>query len=363
MEVFISWSGRRGEFIANCIADMLEQVNHQLRSYVSARVRAGDDWRSVLNDKLNNADAAVIVVTPESRESDWLHYEAGALRFGNPARPVIPLCFELGTNELSGPISQFQARAFDAANMLEVSRQLNAMLPSAMQRDDTQISRTFGNVWNSEFVAKLPDLSSMRLNYDETFKALLDGLSSAGCGEVVFTSTYRFDSGFEDWQLYDTVFRHAQRRLWVLGRKNRKVFDKSFKWFFERASKNDALRESLRFLFLSPEAPAQFISAAHKDADFVQQLQTSISTAASRLSSSGLEPGAHCRTYQALRNYHVVVCDDAVLYAPVNLDAGGQAASLTGGSFQVADATTAPGMHLIKMVDDLWERSATLKST
>lgn len=361
MEVFISWSGKRGEFIANCIADILEQVNYQIRSYVSARVRAGDDWRNVLNEKLNKADAAIIVVTPESRESDWLHYETGALRFGNPKRPVMPLCFELNTGDLSGPISQFQGRVFDAANMLEVARQLNAMLPDGARRDDAQIARTFGNVWNSEFVAKLPDLSSMRLNYDETFKALLDGLSSAGCGEVVFTSSYRFDGGFEDWQLYDTVFRHAQKRLWVLGRKNRKVFDKSFRWFFEQASKNDVLRENLRFLFLSPQAPVQFISAAHKDSDFTQQLQSSISNAASRLTSVGLNPGALCRTYQALRNYHVIVCDDAVLYAPVNLDGDGQAASLTGSSFQVVDASSAPGVQLVAMVEDLWARSAALK--
>ena len=200
----------------------------------------------------------------------------------------------------------------------------------------------------------------MRLSYDDSFRELLESLATNGCGEVKFSSSYQFDTGFEDWQLYESVFRHARERLWVLGRKNRKAFDKSFKWFFGSMANDEEAKRDVRFMFLSPQAPPEILNSAHKDDDFSEQLLTSIGKAAARIEESGLSADEHFRFYSAVRNYHVVVCDDSVLFSPVNLDHDGKAESLTRSPFQVVDADSENGRTLIGQLESIWANGKRL---
>ena len=355
MEIFISWSGSRGKYLADCLVRILDEVNHNLKPWVSDRLAAGKEWLSELNDKLATCDVGLVIVTPESRKSEWLHYEAGSLKKADPDKLIIPLCFELGLDEVSDPMSQLQSRIFDESNLLDVCKQLNSLLPEEARREEILIIQKFERIWKEHFLDALPGLSNIRLSYDDSFRELLDSLSSNGCGEVKFASSYQFDTGFEDWQLYESVFRHARERVWVLGRKNRKAFDKSFKWFFEDIADDSTPNKDVRFMFLSPTAPLDIIRSAHKDNDFKNQLKSSIQQASGRLESAGLNVDQYVRFYSAIRNYHIIVCDDSVLYSPVKLDLDGKAEGLTRSPFQVTDASSEFGKDLIELVDSIWK--------
>ena len=366
MEVFISWSGERGKFLADIISNILDRSNHAIRPWVSQRIEPGGEWLRELNSKLEQAAAAIIIVTPEGRRSEWLHFEAGALRQGKTEsgaeRLVIPLCFELGTHEISSPLSQLQSRIFDHDAVLEIVLKFNGMLPDQVRRHPGNIQKTFDTTWKEEFLDRLPELSAIRLSYDESFGSLLESLTNIGCGERKYTNSYQFDTGFEDWQLYDLVFRHARERLWILGRKNRKVFDKSHNEFFAGLVGRPEFRSNVRFMFLSPAADHDVISTAHKDDDFPEQLQQSLRGAHRRLSEFGLNADELCRFYKTMRNYHVVVCDNAVLYAPVLQDADGRAESLTKSGFEVTDFETETGAKLIRLLDLVWQNGEPFSS-
>lgn len=354
MDIFISWSGNRGRYLADCLVKILDEVNHNLKPWVSDRLAAGKEWLAELNDKLAVCDVGLVIITPESRKSEWLHYEAGSLKKADAHKLIIPLCFELGLDEVTDPMSQLQSRIFDESNLLDVCKQLNRLLPEDARRDELLIIQKFQRIWKEHFLEALPGLSNVRLSYDDSFRELLDSLSTNGCGEVKFASTYQFDTGFEDWQLYESVFRHAKERVWVLGRKNRKAFDKSFKWFFEDVANENTFKKDVRFMFLSPSAPMEIIQSAHQDEDFQDQLASSIKQAKSRLDMMNLSVDSYFRFYSAIRNYHIIVCDESVLYAPVKLDLDGKAESLTRAPFQVIDASSEYGKELVEQVGTIW---------
>lgn len=357
MKVFISWSGERGNYIADCLSRMLSSVNFRIETWVSTKLQPGAEWSQELNNELRAADVGIFIVTPEGLQSKWVNYEAGFLRSSiGPNGHIIPVCFEVGTDELTdSPLSQFQAAAFDAENIRALMKQLNELVPDpADRRRSEDIDRTFESIWQQEFLSHLNKIEKIPLSYNYNFQALLQSLSYAGLGEVKFTNSYLFESGFEDWSLYEAIFKQAKKRLWVLGRKNRKSFDKSFKWFFETLDKDSPLIKDLRFMFLSPDAGERVISKAHQDADFPEQLARSIQHGRKRIEEFGLSADDHFRFYRSARNHHIIVCDDAVLFSPINLDKDGRAESITNSKFQIVDSGSSIGKDFIEQCEMVW---------
>ena len=58
---------------------------------------------------LDESDFGILCVTRENLEAPWLHFEAGALSKSLEEGRVVPYLFELNPEELTGPLSQFQA--------------------------------------------------------------------------------------------------------------------------------------------------------------------------------------------------------------------------------------------------------------
>ena len=112
-------------------------------------------------------------------------------------------------------------------------------------------------------------------------------------------------------------------------------------------------------MFLSPEAPMDIIKTAHQDGDFQDQLSVSIKQAKSRLDDMNLSVDDYFRFYSAIRNYHIIVCDDSVLYAPVKLDLDGKAKSLTRTPFHVIDIDSEYGTELVGQVESIWANGKT----
>jgi hypothetical protein len=104
----------------------------------------GARWRSEIEEKLNVAQAGIIVLTPDSLSSSWLLFEAGALSKKNER--VYTYLVDLP--ELGDPLAQFQRTKSEKLDTLAMVKGINSQLPKPIEEE--RVSRAFEHNW-SEF--------------------------------------------------------------------------------------------------------------------------------------------------------------------------------------------------------------------
>ena len=359
VSLFVSWSGDRSRRIAEAISDWVVAVLPTCpRPWVSTRLDKGVRWSVLVGQRLSDADFGIVCVTPENLTSPWLLFESGALSKAVGDVRVCPLLFGLSAEELDGPLSQFQAALFDEADLLLLASTINSLLgPDALAT--AEIERAHAQHWPAlheqlQAIEQEPIAPAAG-----AFDGVLQALSRHGLPEPL-GSQVTFTSGFESHGLYSSVMEAASSRLWIFGRKNRKVFDKEHSDFYRdlKARVDDGF--DFRVLFLDPLAPAHILQSAHRDADFSSQLARCVASAKEVLEAAGLDPAQHCRTYAVHRTVGVVVCDEAALLSPIHLDEHGNVKGLTKASFSVAPASSDIGAEWVQAFESLWSVAAPL---
>lgn len=136
MKVFISWSGTRSKELANALKDWLPIVLQYIEPFVSDKdISAGERWAQKIAGELENSNFGIICVTPENLTSEWILFEAGALSKSMQDGKVIPLLFGLELSDLSGPLSQFQAKKFDQNGLMEAVQAINSIAETKASED------------------------------------------------------------------------------------------------------------------------------------------------------------------------------------------------------------------------------------
>jgi hypothetical protein len=78
-------------------------------------IKAGEDWLERIIDRLRNCTVVVALITPNSTESPWVHYEVGLADAGRPV--VIPVTARGGRlSELPAPLGRRQGRNLASAD-------------------------------------------------------------------------------------------------------------------------------------------------------------------------------------------------------------------------------------------------------
>jgi hypothetical protein len=76
-------------------------------------IGSGVRWGDALADSLEETNYGILCVTRENQDAPWLAFEAGALAKSVKRAKVIPLCMDLPTSDLTGPLKTFQGRCLD----------------------------------------------------------------------------------------------------------------------------------------------------------------------------------------------------------------------------------------------------------
>jgi hypothetical protein len=80
LNVFIGWSGRKSFPVAEKLAVWLKEVIPNIETWMSEELSPGTvAWFSDLNERLRQADFAVICVNPDNWDNPWLSYEPGVV--------------------------------------------------------------------------------------------------------------------------------------------------------------------------------------------------------------------------------------------------------------------------------------------
>jgi hypothetical protein len=322
---------------------------------MSQQIEPGTKWSQVVGDKLGTARLGILCITPENADAPWLVFEAGALsnRFGDAH--VVPLLFDMRPADLRGPLSQFQAVTFGRETMLTLARTTNNLLGRQKVPDDV-LKKAASHEWRQ--LAALVEKASALPIEGATLPQVLKALRKRGLPEPSEGRTLNFDEGFESHKLYEALFSQAKKRLYIFGRKNRKVFDKEHDDFFAALSARVAQGLDFRCLFLSPAAPKNVVEGAHADPQFATDLKLCITHARERLNKHNLSAAQFCRMYKVHRPHALVVIDELVLFAPTGVDSDGKAKPMTKAPFKLVDSTDSFGKELVETFAAVWDNGS-----
>ena len=356
MDIFISWSGKRSHALAIALREWVPRVIQSLKPWISDyELNKGIRWSDEIGKALSKYSIGLICVTPENQNSPWLLFEAGALSKQMEYAKICPILLGMKASDLKGPLNQFQSTIVTKTDMLNLCKSLNIYLGES-KLSDSILQEQFDEKW-AKFEELLNSyLSEVNIQIDsEDLPSILDALIKKGLPEPVLGRTANFESGFESHLLYEAVLNIAQKRIYIFGRKNRKLFDKEHGEFFQNLKKKIEQGFEFKCLFLDPNSPQYILSLAHQDSDFPIQLDSCIKNAVKICKQSNVEPNKVCRTYKIHRQFSIVIVDNAVLYTPIETYCDGRAIKLTKCPFSIIGAELPNGKRLINIFNSAWD--------
>jgi len=126
MKVFISWSGDRSKQLAEVIHWWLQHVLQFTKPFFSPEdIGKGRRWTNEISKELGESKIGIIAMTEENLTSPWIMFEAGAIAKVVDESLVCPIVFGIKTTDLVGPLRDFQAIAFNKAEVRKLLVTIN----------------------------------------------------------------------------------------------------------------------------------------------------------------------------------------------------------------------------------------------
>ena len=172
MKIFISWSGDRSKGVASALKQWLPDVFQGLDVWMSDQnIQAGTNWGIELGQALRGCSLGIICLTPESLQSRWLTFEAGALSTAITGSRVIPYRFQLRSSDISPPLSQFQDVSADEDGTYRLVRSINDALNGHLK--DEALLKGFQKWW-PDLKAQLDAIQVMERSEIRSDRELLE---------------------------------------------------------------------------------------------------------------------------------------------------------------------------------------------
>lgn len=148
MQVFLSWSGERSEYIAETLRDWIPNVLQFVEPWLSSQdIGKGTRWNKELSDRLEEIDFGIVCLTPENLDAPWILFEAGALSKSLDKARVCPLLYELKPTDVEPPLSQFQLTTIDKLECKSLIHSINkAADQESLARD--RVDASFDKWWD-----------------------------------------------------------------------------------------------------------------------------------------------------------------------------------------------------------------------
>lgn len=133
MKIFMSWSGDQSRLIAEQFRSFLTKIIQQSQPYISSKdIDLGSVWSHSILKEATERRFGLIFITPENKQSPWIHYEAGCLIKDLEKDRVVPILFGLRKEDIAPPISMFQMIEFSKESSLNLLKQINEGTPNPL---------------------------------------------------------------------------------------------------------------------------------------------------------------------------------------------------------------------------------------
>ncbi|MBV8277226.1 MAG: toll/interleukin-1 receptor domain-containing protein [Verrucomicrobia bacterium] len=147
MKIFISWSGEKARKVALALKAFLQDVNQRIIAWLSdTDISAGGRWNVELGTQLETTNYGIICVTQESLASPWVLFESGALSKSVSGGRVCPYLIDVTRGQVSGPLSQFQAKEANREQSWQMLESINLSMGQEALSED-RLTKYFDTFW------------------------------------------------------------------------------------------------------------------------------------------------------------------------------------------------------------------------
>lgn len=365
--IFLSWSKELSLKLAKRTASLLEDVfeTDDIFWISTKGIENGEFISSSIKEGLNKCDNAILFLTIDNINNPWINFEAGAIAYKSSNAHIWPFAFNLDLNgDFSySPFASRQATKFNKEDILKL---LNAIYK--VEKDCISISKEKVDENMSLHIDKYildvtniissMTISDLKENLYDIRPLICDALST----KCVEGKVHLYEKGFETHDFYDFILKNAKKRLWIFGRKNKKLFDSSHRNELENLfSKVKHNNLDLKVLFFDKGADQKVLDMQQKKSHFLGALETSINDAFDAFEENDLDFNDYCRFYSVIRNEAIIVMDNFVLYTHVLYSSDGKPKHLTGSSFFVLRIDNEIAEYYLNIFMDTYNSASILK--
>jgi hypothetical protein len=148
MHVFICWSGKASNNIAEALKTFLEDTIQGVKPFLSSEsIQKGGRWLAEVGGQLSQCNFGILCLTRENLNSRWMLFEAGALSKDHVEGRVTALLTGIEASDVEAPLSQFQHTGMDRTDILKLLTTINSLVPETSRRTDAQLMRAFDKSW------------------------------------------------------------------------------------------------------------------------------------------------------------------------------------------------------------------------
>lgn len=147
--VFISWSGERGKWVASALHDWLPVVIQNAKPWMSAvNIDPGSRALAEVAGHLHGIKVGIVCLTPESLRAPWILYESGALSktIDDKTRLCTYLLGGLQPSDVEYPLGMFQATYPHQDGTRRIAHTINKAV-NEHPIPDKNIDRMFDKMW------------------------------------------------------------------------------------------------------------------------------------------------------------------------------------------------------------------------
>src|SRR5437588_232802 len=121
MNLFISWSKEKSRRVAMVLRDWIPLILPDISPSVSSEdISKGETWFTDVASALKRASFCIICVTRENKDSQWMHFEAGAISNSLIKSKICPLLIDIPPAQLTGPLAHFQVTTLSKEEMFKL---------------------------------------------------------------------------------------------------------------------------------------------------------------------------------------------------------------------------------------------------
>lgn len=369
MRVFISWSQKASERIAKILKEALTTFfNEKIDFWVSAEdINSGSISANEIITALQGSDMIIICLDSGNYTKPWIYFETGVI-FGRKYNSkltgktsiVYPIIFdELTFKDFSNtPFKDLQLMRFNEQSFRDMLLKINNYYKQLTRKEllgqgifDILFNTTWNNIHNSvnSIIEQNINGAETVLNSDNVVEILkkYDGFPEAKFGNAI-----QYEKGFETQTFYKFLLDNVKERLFIFGRKNRKIVENDLKESFGRILDNNV---DLRMLYIHPDAEESINNDAQDVDDFREKLITSLKYAIERFSGLGRNIEEYCRLYKTKRDSEIIIADNVVFFKDLEYSEKGKLLHFTNASFFIVSVNSQIGSNYFSRFTDVWD--------
>lgn len=361
MNIFLSWSGSISQLIAKKFKEMLEDCFYEkVNVFMSSQdISLGTNGINAIFKALIQSEICVLFINPLNMDAPWLTFEAGMVAGSSNSKDshdkrIIPLLF--GNIDFQ----RFNKNPLHNYQYAEVSLEI-------INKFCTDIIK---HLSYSDPIKAVDQIRPKIQLYYTAMKKIEEQIPGAGLlksrgfieslsAEPLFQSSLRgeiaeFENSFETPELYREILKYVDKRLYVFGRKNTKLFSNSNRPFFNDLGRKISNGFDFKCLFLSPES--EYVKNAQNDPNFLEHLKDRIKSAKNLLKDDYILETV-CKLYKCDRTTAVIIADDVVIFSPITYSANNVPNPLTYSDFFVTDINSEIGKKYVNLFSKTWDNA------